>query len=324
MLGFWTGVTFGSPTLFSPIDWTQIEDQKQIPRNLLRRIRSVDSQLNEIETRTGGLNDKIKLIEEAHAAAEALPTDMESLGDAGKQVAKDAEQVATYRRQSKEHNEQSQAALDELVGRHNEAQKIVDRLEDAYSAATTKGLGESFSERAKKLADSMWVWVGVLVVSLASGAILSLIRLAALKEVLESATPNMGLVWINIMLGVLSIAGPVWLAWVATKQIGQRFRLSEDYAFKASVAKAYEGYRREATRVDERFAKELFGSALARLDEAPLRYVEHESFGSPWHEMASRPTASGQARGLLDRIRARPGRKPATKSPADGDGAETE
>ena len=66
---------------------------------------------------------------------------------------------------------------------------------------------------------------------------------------------------------------------------GERFRLSEDYAFKASVSKAYEGYRREAANLDEAFAARLFSSALTRLDEAPLRLVETENHGSPWHEL---------------------------------------
>lgn len=74
---------------------------------------------------------------------------------------------------------------------------------------------------------------------------------------------------------------------LAAKQIGQRFRLAEDYAFKASVAKAYEGYRKEAARIDPQFEARLFGSALTRLDEAPLRLVEIGSHGSPWHELAT-------------------------------------
>lgn len=93
----------------------------------------------------------------------------------------------------------------------------------------------------------------------------------------------------HIVLSVLSIGSPLWFSWLATKQIGQRFRLAEDYAFKASVAKAYEGYRREAAKIDEAFAARLFASALTRLEEAPLRLVENDTHGSPWHELISSP-----------------------------------
>ncbi len=47
------------------------------------------------------------------------------------------------------------------------------------------------------------------------------------------------------------------------------------------MAKAYEGYRKEAARIDPQFEARLFGSALTRLDEAPLRLVEIGSHGSP-------------------------------------------
>lgn len=91
----------------------------------------------------------------------------------------------------------------------------------------------------------------------------------------------------QIALSLLSVGAPLWFAWLATKQIGQRFKLAEDYGFKASVAKAYEGYRKEAARIDEAFEARLFASALTRLEEAPLRLVGNTEHGSPWHELIS-------------------------------------
>jgi hypothetical protein len=88
-----------------------------------------------------------------------------------------------------------------------------------------------------------------------------------------------------MLFAMLGIGAPLWFAWLATKQIGQRFRLAEDYAFKASVAKAYEGYKKQAALYDEEFSSRLFASALTRLEEAPLRLVEQDSHGSPWHEV---------------------------------------
>lgn len=43
--------------------------------------------------------------------------------------------------------------------------------------------------------------------------------------------------------------------------------------------------RKEAVRIDPAFEKRLFASALTRLEEAPLRLVESETHGSPWHEL---------------------------------------
>ena len=91
----------------------------------------------------------------------------------------------------------------------------------------------------------------------------------------------------SIPASVLSVGVSVWFAWLSTKQIGQRFRLAEDYAFKASISRAYEGFCREAARFDKDMEAKLLTSALTRLDELPLHLVETDSHGSSWHELAS-------------------------------------
>ena len=133
----------------------------------------------------------------------------------------------------------------------------------------------------------MWAWVVGLIAALGLGSLIGAHRLEVLSAALQSPTPNWGGIVTQVVLSLLSVGAPLWFAWLATKQVGQRFRLAEDYAFKASVAKAYEGYRKEAARIDPDFEHRLFESALARLDEAPLRLVEVGSHGSPWHEAAN-------------------------------------
>ena len=105
-------------------------------------------------------------------------------------------------------------------------------------------------------------WVGGLALALVAGSFLGAEKLVSLSAELASDSPKWGLIVTQVLLAVLSIGAPLWFSWLATKQIGQRFRLSEDYAFKASVAKAYEGYRKEAAKLDPEFSAKLFGSAL--------------------------------------------------------------
>ncbi|HEV2570014.1 hypothetical protein [Sphingomonas sp.] len=277
-----------APYLLPEVDWQDIEDQKLLPRALLRRLRSVDTQIQAITARSGDLDEKVATIVEAHAAAEALPTDLASLNEARAVVEKALAKAAAGTQRASEAETQATQILGNIKQFAFEAEKLVENCEDAYSAATTKGLGEAFAKRADSLTRSMWVWVVGLLVALALGAYLGSARVDLLRSLLASGNPRLGLIWINIALAFFSIAAPVWFAWIATKQIGQRFRLAEDYAYKASVAQAYEGYRREAARLDPQFAARLFGSALSRIEEAPLRFVEHESHGSPWHEALSK------------------------------------
>jgi hypothetical protein len=148
----------------------------------------------------------------------------------------------------------------------------------------------------------MWIWVIGLILALVVGANIGSTQLHELaKAITDSTSRNnnqVGSVWIEMILTILSIGAPVWFAWVATKQIGQRFRLAEDYGYKASIATAYEGYRREAELLDPAFQHRLFSSALTRLDEVPLRLVETDTHGSPFHELAS----SSVVRQALDTV----------------------
>lgn len=267
--------------------WELLNDNKALPYQLANRLRSIQAELNEIIPEKDILINQIRLIEEATATAETLPTDLESLREARKKVDKISDDATILFGKIDTFHNQSEATSISITSKKKEADLLVEQCEEAYRITTTKGLASSFEDRANKLATTMWVWVVALSVSLVVGGIIGASRFQALAKTLESTNPQWGIIWVDIILSLVSLAAPVWFAWIATKQINQRFRLSEDYAFKASVAKAYEGYRREAARIDEAFEARLFSSALTRLEEAPLRFVEADTHGSPWHELFS-------------------------------------
>ncbi|MCL1152847.1 hypothetical protein [Shewanella chilikensis] len=136
------------------------------------------------------------------------------------------------------------------------------------------------------MARSMWVWVFGLLCALGAAWYVGAQRIEILTGSLSDPDPKWGMVLMHFLLAIVSLGAPLWFAWLSTKQIGQRFKLAEDYGFKASVAKAYEGYRKEAARIDEKLEARLFESALSRVEEAPLRFVDDPSHGTPWHELA--------------------------------------
>jgi len=247
----------------------------------------MEARLREIEPRTTTLTDMVGRIEQAYEAADQLPADLETLSDARKKIRdleRDASReqalIGTARLTADDH-------VEKLEGFKNEAEAVLQRCETAYSAATSVGLAAAFSERSGTLSKSMWAWVAGLIVALIIAGCLGSLRISALASIVHVPQVSPTIVALNVVLSVLSIGAPVWFAWLATKQIGQRFRLAEDYAFKASVSRAYEGYRREAARIDPDMEARLLGSALTRIDELPLRLVEPNSHGSPLHELAS-------------------------------------
>ena len=254
-------------------------------RRAATRVRSIEASLSALEPRSARLEVMVSRIESAHDAADQLPADLESLREA-----KNALSIAVVAAEK----ESGLAELahvrainveTSLLEKSKEATAVLEKCEAAYSAATSQGLAAAFSERSNNLERSIWFWVAGLVLALSLGGGLGYHNLSRLIELVKNPNLSSGILWINTSVSILSIAAPVWFAWISTKQIGQRFRLAEDYAFKASVSRAYEGYRKEAHRIDPLLEARLLSSALERLDEQPLRLVEASTHGSPWHEL---------------------------------------
>lgn len=286
-------------SVFEPVysrerDWEKMAADGLLPKQITKKLQNYKASIGHFDKEFATLGEKIAYIQQAHDAAESLPTDLENLRSARDEVIESKTAAERSSILAEKSYEEIQQLLLSIQESEQEARRLVENTEDAYSAATTRGLGESFQRRAESLSNSMWTWVAGLTIALGLGALTGHYRVQSLQQLLATNASS-GAITLNMVLAILSVAAPIWFAWLATKQIGHRFRLSEDYAFKASVAQAYEGYRREAARVDPDFAKRLFGSALDRLDEAPIRFVEHETFGSPWHEFARRRGSKSSA-----------------------------
>jgi hypothetical protein len=256
-------------------------------RKLASQLRGMESRLNSIEPRTASITAMVERIEQAYNAADQLPTDLESLSEARQKIV-ELVQMATKDQGHLLSIRETADELDKQLNKNaHEAKAVLERCETAYSAATSVGLAAAFNERSVDLSKSMWLWVAGLVMALGAGSYFGSGQLHSLSELFKIPNASTSVIVLNLVLSLLSVGAPVWFAWLATKQIGQRFRLAEDYAFKASISRAYEGFRREAARFDKDMEAKLLTSALTRLDELPLRLVEADSHGSPWHEFAS-------------------------------------
>ncbi|MGE8183844.1 hypothetical protein [Pseudomonas mandelii] len=266
----------------APLPAQEIEQSIQ---DSTRRARAMESKLAELKERSTLLDQMVTRIEAAHTTAQELPIDLQYLKETRAQIEVSKRDATLDRDHISEARTTAEAARDELANLTESARDVLARCETAYASATSTGLAAAFSERSAALNKSVALWVAGLLAALTAGSIFSFNRMDRIVELLSLPGDHSLILSVNLALAVLSVSGAVWFAWLSTKQIGQRFRLSEDYAFKASISRAYEGYRREAARIDKDLEKQLLSSALARLDEQPLRLVESSSFGSPWHEL---------------------------------------
>jgi hypothetical protein len=262
-------------------------------RDAGRQLKAVQARLNTIDPRSSKVSEMIAQIESVHQAASQLPEDLESLADARNDIAELLRLSTEDQGKILQTNIDATDVKKQLVDRLAEAESVLKRCDAAYSAATSVGLAAAFAERSKALNLSMWVWVVFLLASLAFGSIVGGGKLADLNAVLGRESSPGWMIALNILVSLLAIGAPVWFAWLSTKQIGHRFKMAEDYGYKASISQAYEGFRREAARFDKEMEARLLTTAFARLDELPLRLVERETYGSPWHEFASSDLVKG-------------------------------
>lgn len=272
--------------LMSPLlDWQGISDPKVMPAALARRVRSLQAELNQLVPKKEDLEVQLADISRAHAAAESLPVDLQALSEARTSL-NEAVSASTERlKEASKNSTESFREIEFMKTLKSDAEKILALCEEAYRASTSRGLAAAFDQRATSLGRSMVAWIFGLLLALGVAAIIGGERFKILSIALSAPDIRWGVIVMQTLISLTSIGAPIWFGWLATKQIGQRFRLAEDYSFKAAVARAYEGYRKEAARIDPLFESRLFNSALTRLEEAPLRLVETTTHGSPWHEL---------------------------------------
>lgn len=267
-----------------PLDLKRLEDRKLLPAAQIRQLRRMADAIDQLAGVGVELDRKISEINVAHQVAEALPADMRSLEDARQKFEAARREIEVTSREVQTSKREIEATRDQLAAISAESESVLSRANKAYSAATTVGLGAAFEKRAIDLSRTTAALGILLVLTLGVGAAITYSRVEFVHQLMKDPRISYGILWLNLSFTGISISAPVWLAWLLTRQIGQRFRLAEDYGYKASVAKAYEGYRAEAAHIDEELSKRLFAIALDRLEEAPLRLIEKDSPGSPVHE----------------------------------------
>ncbi len=281
--------------------WNQIDNRKLVPKNLKNRLRALSSQLDSLEGDCENINDKVSTINNAYETAESLPAVIQDLNDAREKLLStiketrddinkyknEISEIKAYIGLAKSDSESMRDEIRVLLANTNayaqSASSLVEQCDDALQITTTQGLAAGFDQKAKELQKSIWVWIVGLLVALAFGIGIGSSRVAEFTDALKSNL-TAGQAILHTIISIFSIGGPLWLAWISTQQINHRFKLSEDYSYKATVAKAFTGFRKISEDFNQETSERLFNSTLDRFDEMPLRLVSGKDYNSPWHE----------------------------------------
>lgn len=158
-----------------------------------------------------------------------------------------------------------ESRLAEIEARAAEDSRTIEGL---LPGATSAGLASAFNTRRERFRVPQRNWQFIFVFS-----VLALLGVAAL-EFLLLPTSEGPLTWDRLMLSFLHrlpFALPfIWLAIHASHRAALAQRVEEDYAFKETVSRSFEGYRREMAELEGRAAQ---GSALWRFCDGVLAII---------------------------------------------------
>jgi len=301
---------------------TELISALNIPAQILSKTSASSRKLQLAMDGLDRIDEKIAQINLAHEAALNLPITQSELEEAKKEVERTRIAVAAQLIECEKLVASVNAEMKKMEAQATHATTVAGKVDGAYRALTSQGLAKAFSLKENALRTSMHLWVFCLLAALFAGGIIGYHRFPAILEALRDK-PDWGIILADVTLAALSLGAPIWFATVATKQISQRFRLSEDYAYKAAISAAYEGYRAEAERFGDAFQTRLFTSTLDRLDEQPLRFVEDDQNVTPLHHAMSAVkdlTDSKAAKAFMEQLSALADRisgKSAKKDPTD-------
>lgn len=169
-----------------------------------------------------------------------------------------------------------------------EAEAQLQNLRRTLENSITASLGGAFQKKANNAKLIDLGWLAVLLAAIALILVIGFDRYPAMLELIKDKAAIEYMLF-QLVLNGIALAGPVWLAWVATRRLSNIFAISEDYAYKAAIAQAYQGYRDSVKDSDPLMQQRLFATVVTQLDANPVRFVSERHPGSPLQDLLQQP-----------------------------------
>lgn len=117
------------------------------------------------------------------------------------------------------------------------------KIEGLLPGATSAGLAKSYFDQKNSYKWPNIIWSGVFTLTM-----VGMVYYAVLTIKDSTGVSN---AFMNILSRAPFFIPTIWLALFASKQQSQNRRLEQEYAYKESLAKSYDGYKREIEKLPE-------------------------------------------------------------------------
>lgn len=214
---------------------------------------SLKTELNDI---TELYNDFVKKPSSAVLSkAEKLNETFEKVDEYSSEIADIEEKVKEFEikifGKTPEDKESLIVKLNDLKTQHEELhgewegkyETLTAKIEGLLPGATSAGLAKSYFDQKNSYKWPNIIWSVVFALTM-----LGMVYYA-IHTISEST--DIGNVFMNILSRAPFFIPTIWLALFASKQQSQNRRLEQEYAYKESLAKSYDGYKREIENLPE-------------------------------------------------------------------------
>ncbi len=254
---------------------TRLDDLDEIKSNLKLEVDSLQSQINELETKKENLESQISSTKAFHenifegdengfVLSEDVEGFVEEFKIYKKEILDIKSEIDNYRDeifgsededgneiQGLEHKIESlktglqtaikntKSEVDKFVNEHQTQQEdLFKKIESLLKGASTVALAKAFNEHKESFNRTNNIWLCLFVFS-----IISIMGISAWGFV--RAEYEFKDMWKYTVGNLPFLAGAVWLAIYSSKQRSQNKRLQQEYAYKEDIAKVYYGLKEE-------------------------------------------------------------------------------
>lgn len=229
---------------------------------LTETLEQVASKLSEAQTNSGEINTILGSVTQLKNEVE---THLESAKNHSQAIIETNNKIADTQIKSDE-------LKNELKDSSEKYDALVNKIEGLLPGATTAGLAKSFAERKAALIISK-----LTALLLFAGSIIGFIVLGTVA-LFASEIKTISDFFIFTFERTPFIAGLLLLEEFGRRQYNAITKLEEDYAYKESISKAFEGYRKEFESMENpALQQSLSEKTMEALFERPGRLLDQES-----------------------------------------------
>ena len=265
----------------------------------------IDEKFKNIENIETNVNDKNKEVSEIYSRIFQSTDDKQSIKDeiltSEEEIKKSAESLSQKRKELDEYYdkifgtkdeqgnitgglkkeiEEKKAELIEIQKKETERyDALFKKIEGLLPGATSTGLAKTFADQKK---DYKWPnigWSTLFIITMISMAIFGVFTL---KDIVGSDELNLQLALSKILARTPFFIAVIWLGYFSSKQQSQNKRLEQEYAHKENVSRSYEGFKKQAseleqTKENKELSLKLLENVIGSVGFNPSKTLDNDS-----------------------------------------------